>query len=119
MTTSLVDLRTRDLHLQDLARGFSEIGYHYVVERDGNIGFGRTLDQASIHDDFKLATKAISVIMVGGAGEAGQPLLNFTDEQWDSLFLLANQHEISRVVPVGACFTQAQLNSRLKLESRI
>lgn len=113
MTPSLVNLTRRDLYLKDLQRGYSDIGYHYVIERDGKLSEGRGLEYASIHDDFKYATKAVSVCLVGGLGESGEPLVNFTDAQWDSLLKLALDKTIEKVVPVASGLTDSILRQNL------
>ena len=46
-------------------RGWSDIGYHYVIELDGTIGQGRDLDRSGAHTKGQNA-RSIGVCYVGG-----------------------------------------------------
>lgn len=83
-----VELTLRDLDRRDRRHGYSMVGYHYVIRRDGRIETGRSEDVPSIHDDLKRAKDSIAVCLVGGADERGGPANNFTPEQWSALCLL-------------------------------
>jgi hypothetical protein len=76
-----VELTRADIDREDRRRGFAEIGYHYVIRRDGTVETGRSLDSASVHDDLVTAKLSVSVILVGGADEHGAPVNNFTEKQ--------------------------------------
>lgn len=43
------DFTVRQIRQWHLARGFRDIGYHYVIYRDGSIHKGRPLEQAGAH----------------------------------------------------------------------
>ena len=73
------------------ARGFLEIGYHWVIRRDGTIEVGRQLSDAGAH-----ATgynhKSIGICMVGGMSRVDSgPEDNFRDEQWSALKHIVGQ----------------------------
>lgn len=68
-------------------RGWSDIGYHYVVDIDGTIEPGRDLETAGAHCTNHNA-KSIGVCYVGGADENMQPKDTRTDAQKASLLLL-------------------------------
>ena len=55
-------------HTED--NGWSDIGYHFVVELDGDIGVGRPQERSGAHCKGKNAT-SIGVCYVGGVAENG------------------------------------------------
>lgn len=57
-------------------RGWSDIGYHYVIRRDGSIEFGRPLERIGAHVKGH-NTGSVGVCMIGST--------NFTDEQFSAL----------------------------------
>lgn len=65
---------------RQMVRNFNQtmphIGYHYVIEVDGNIAFGRHLEEIGAHVQGSNA-KTIGVCMIGTD--------KFTDAQWKSL----------------------------------
>ena len=80
----------RDWHL---ANGWSDIGYHAVIRRDGTVEPGRSLDSSpepgwqpkqgahvSGHNH-----DSVAVCLVGGLDSAGRPGMTFTVEQLDRL----------------------------------
>ena len=70
-----------DWHLQ---RGWSGIGYHFVIKRNGDLETGRDLLKDGAH--CKGNNKdTIGVCLVGGINHQGQPENNFTKEQWSTL----------------------------------
>jgi hypothetical protein len=67
----------REIDRRDRRSGFTQIGYHYVIERDGKWLPGRPELSASVHDDLNKAKDALSVCIVGSPG-------NFTIEQQEA-----------------------------------
>ena len=53
------------------ARGFSDIGYHYVIHLDGRVEEGRNVDIAGAHCTGHNAN-SIGVVYVGGCGKDGK-----------------------------------------------
>lgn len=72
----------RRWHTED--NGWSDIGYHFVVELDGDIGVGRPQERSGAHCKGKNAT-SIGVCYVGGIAENGTAEDTRTDEQKVSL----------------------------------
>lgn len=71
------------------ARGWSDIGYHGVIRRDGMYEPGRSDDQMGAHArGHNLDT--LAVCLVGGITEGGAPENNFTPEQFDTLEAVLN-----------------------------
>lgn len=78
----------RDWHVKE--RGWRDIGYHFVIRRDGVIEKGRPLDYIGAH--VKGHNKgSIGVCLVGGRGKDDKPKNNFTAPQWISLDIIIGQ----------------------------
>ena len=77
----------RRWHVQD--RGWKDIGYHYLIDRDGNIATGRSVDQIGAHVQGH-NTGTIGVCLIGGHGssEKDQFADHFTADQEAQLRLL-------------------------------
>lgn len=65
-------------------RGWSDIGYHYVVRRDGTVEKGRPLNQTGAHVQ-GWNKNNIGICLEGGLDDQFQPSNNFTREQWRAL----------------------------------
>lgn len=68
-------------------RGWSDIGYHYVIDLDGTIEPGRDIETAGAHCTGHNA-KSIGICYVGGCDEKMQPKDTRTEAQKASLLLL-------------------------------
>lgn len=70
----------RNWHVND--RGWNDIGYHYVITRDGRVATGRPVDRVGAHVAGH-NTGTIGVSLVGGFGSAADDQFadNFTPEQ--------------------------------------
>jgi len=71
-------------------RGWSDIGYHYVVYRDGSIHKGRSVDIAGAHTA-GYNTHSIGVVYVGGLDKFGNPKDTRTPEQKAALVKLLSR----------------------------
>lgn len=65
-------------------RGWSDIGYHYVITRKGKIETGRP-EGKSPAAQRGANTGTIAVCMVGGIDAEGNPDADYTDGQWQAL----------------------------------
>lgn len=65
------DYTTADIKRWHLARGFSDIGYHYVIYRDGSIHKGRDEKVAGAHCTGQ-NTCSIGVCYIGGVANDGK-----------------------------------------------
>ena len=73
----------RDWHVN--GNGWADIGYHYVIRRDGTLELGRPISKAGAHTTGH-NTNSIGICLVGGVKEDGKtPESNFTDAQWATL----------------------------------
>jgi len=59
------DLRAEQIHQAHLNRGFNEIGYHFVILRDGSLQRGRDINKAGAHA-LRRNEHSIGVSFVGG-----------------------------------------------------
>lgn len=80
----------QDVHVADIRqwhkkRGWRDVGYHFVIRRNGDVELGRPLSQTGAH--VKGHNKGnIGVCMVGGCNSELQPEDNFTLAQRKALF---------------------------------
>lgn len=72
----------RDWHVNK--NGWSDIGYHAVIRRNGQIEYGRHLDEPGAHVKGQ-NYQSVGVCLVGGINAAGDADNNFTDDQFVSL----------------------------------
>ena len=82
----MVDVGAATLHKWHLQRGFSAIGYHFVVQRGGltTPQAGRPLTRVGAHTKGS-NRRTIGICMVGGTTPTGDPQDNFTQAQYDTL----------------------------------
>lgn len=84
------DVSTEEIRQWHLDRGWSDIGYHYVVELDGTVGDGRALERAGAHASGH-NKKSIGVCYVGGVDANMEPKDTRTEAQKKALVeLLTN-----------------------------
>ncbi len=75
----------RRIHIQQ--KKWRDIGYHYVIRRNGAVEDGRPVDQIGAHCEGH-NTGTIGICLVGGISETGRPENNFTSAQFESVQLL-------------------------------
>jgi len=72
----------REMHV--LENGWLDIGYHFVIERDGMVQFGRPAWSVGAgvvgHNH-----NSLHICLVGGADAMGRGENDFTDSQWEAL----------------------------------
>lgn len=79
-------------------RGFSDIGYHFVIRRSGRIENGRPAKKPGAHAKGHNAD-SIGICLVGGIDDKGKPQNNFTEAQELALRKLLG--ELCRVYKVA------------------
>jgi len=85
------DYTIDDIRKWHKQRGFSDIGYHYVVYRDGSVHVGRDVDLIGAHCTGH-NTGSIGVCYIGGCDKDGKtPKDTRTGKQIDALFDLLVQ----------------------------
>ena len=65
-------------------RGWDDIGYHYVIRRNGDIELGRQPNIQGAHAR-GINSESLGICMIGGVDERGMPDDNFTTSQFDTL----------------------------------
>ncbi|QGZ13247.1 endolysin [Vibrio phage NF] len=72
------------------SKGWSDIGYHFVIKTDGKVQPGRPLTRngAGVKGHNK---DNIHICLIGGVDINGKSMDNFTDLQWDALRLLITE----------------------------
>ena len=79
-------------HLME--RAFLDIGYHWVIERDGSVKQGRAIDDWGAHVKGH-NHESVGICLVGGLDDEGQPHDNFTPIQKRMLeFLVAGSQSL-------------------------
>ena len=59
------DVNTETIRQWHTAKGWSDIGYHYVIELDGSVNMGRDIDRIGAHTKGH-NTGSIGICYVGG-----------------------------------------------------
>jgi len=72
----------REWHVH--GNGWNDIGYHYVIRRDGTVERGRPVEVAGAHTKGENLT-SIGICLIGGRGHNGKPEVNYTAAQWRAL----------------------------------
>lgn len=80
----------RDWHVN--RNGWSDIGYHAVIRRDGEIEFGRHFDVVGAHVQGQ-NWRSVGICLVGGVDKDNKPESNFTGDQFESLTILLDMLE--------------------------
>lgn len=79
-TPPKADIGVKEVRVMHLARGFNDIGYHFVIRRDGRVEVGRAVDMVGAHvKDYN--SISVGVSMVGGVDAKGKPEHNATPAQ--------------------------------------
>lgn len=72
----------RKWHKKD--KGWSDIGYHLVIRRDGEVELGRSIHRMGAHVKGH-NYGSIGVCLIGGVDNRMMPENNYTDNQWRAL----------------------------------
>jgi N-acetylmuramoyl-L-alanine amidase len=85
-------------------RGWSDIGYHFFIQRNGKIERGRPLERAGAHAK-GFNSKSIGICYAGGKAENGGPEDNRTDAQKRALraLIAALLHDFPAAEVLGHC----------------
>ena len=81
----------RKWHVQD--NGWRDVGYHYIIRRNGEVELGRSNRDTGAHAA-GYNHKSISLCMVGGMAEDNSAENNFTAQQWTALLDLVKQIKV-------------------------
>lgn len=81
------DVGVHEIREWHMDRGFSDVGYHYVIRRDGTVEKGRPAHRRGAHVQGH-NTKNLGICLVGGVNQKGNAQANYTTDQWHALRLL-------------------------------
>lgn len=79
-TYARMDIGVKEIRQWHLERGFNDIGYHYVIRRDGTVEKGRSLEIIGAHAQ-GYNSNSIGICYAGGKDDDGKPEDNRTLEQ--------------------------------------
>lgn len=82
-----MDIGVKEIRKWHMDKGWSDVGYHWVIRRDGTIEDGRPVNLIGAHTR-GYNKKSLGLAMVGGVDENMRPEANFTGKQWHSLGLM-------------------------------
>lgn len=89
MDVGVAEIRRWHIDAPPKGNGWADIGYHYVIRRDGHIEDGRPLSKQGAHCAARSGNVAsIGICLVGGVRRQGKTLVaenNFTPAQWLAL----------------------------------
>lgn len=83
-TRPSMDIGAKDIRRWHKAKGWSDIGYHYVIRRDGRVEKGRPDARVGAHVR-GYNRDSLGVCLVGGVNENLVPENNYTEAQWEAL----------------------------------
>lgn len=85
-TRAVQNIGAKEIRQWHRAQGWSDIGYHYVIRRDGTVETGRAPD-TSVGSHVKgHNANSVGICLVGGLNNATYaPENNFTSAQWFAL----------------------------------
>ncbi len=75
----------RRIHINE--KEWRDIGYHFVIRRNGTVENGRPIEQIGAHC-LNHNSKSIGICLAGGISETARAENNFTPAQFESLQLL-------------------------------
>ena len=101
-TPPLMDIgveKIREWHVKD--NGWDDVGYHYVITRNGTIEPARPEEMQGSHAP-KVNHRSIGICMIGGSDVNGGWSNNFTHAQWVTLkallLKLTSKYDIKKII---------------------
>lgn len=83
-TKAGMDIGLREIRQWHKEQGWLDVGYHFIIRRDGTIEEGRPVDVVGSHAK-GWNERSVGVCLVGGVDAKGQPEANFTPAQMHEL----------------------------------
>lgn len=80
-------------HWHVVENGWDDVGYHYIIKRDGTLQTGRDESMVGSHARAVNGT-SLGVCLIGGSDKSGKWENNFTEEQFESLKTLITKLKI-------------------------
>ena len=95
------DIGVAEIRVMHKQRGFNDVGYHYVLRRDGRVEKGRADTVAGAHVQ-GVNSVSLGICLVGGVDAKGQPENNYTSAQFAALqsllTKLQGQHPVAEIL---------------------
>jgi hypothetical protein len=85
-----LDIGAATIRRWHLAKGWADIGYHYVIRRNGVVEGGRPVHTVGAHTRGQNSA-SVGICMVGGVDNNQKAEDNFTEAQWRSLHKLVDE----------------------------
>lgn len=85
------DIGVKEIRKMHTDKGWSDIGYHDVIRRDGTHEIGRSISRIGAHVKGH-NRENIGICLVGGIDKNGKPENNFTPEQLSTLRYLITRY---------------------------
>jgi len=79
-----MDIGVAEIREWHRERGFQDVGYNYIIRRDGSVEDGR-IEGATLAHAYGFNKNSIAICLVGGVNEFNAPEANFTGEQGATL----------------------------------
>ena len=79
-----MDIGRKEINEWHVNKGWSGIGYHFVIRRNGKVETGRAVEEIGAHAE-GYNSVSVGVCLVGGVNDKKIPEANFTPAQWDAL----------------------------------
>jgi N-acetyl-anhydromuramyl-L-alanine amidase AmpD len=90
-TRGIQDVGVKEIRSWHKAKGWKDVGYHFVIRRNGKVELGRPEGDIGSHVQ-GYNTASIGICMVGGLDDkTWRPSNNFTALQWKALTTLVAQ----------------------------
>ena len=86
-TKPTMDIGVREIRQWHVQQGWLDVGYHFVIRRDGTIEEGRPHDVIGSHVKAR-NSDSIGICLVGGVDDKLRPADNLTDHQKAALQVL-------------------------------
>lgn len=83
-TPPSMNIGLREIRQWHKEKGWLDVGYHFIIRRDGTIEDGRDVGAIGAHCEGKNYT-SVGVCLVGGVDAGGKPQANFTPQQMQAL----------------------------------
>jgi N-acetylmuramoyl-L-alanine amidase len=84
-TRAIQDVGAADIRRWHKAQGWSDIGYHYVIRRNGKVEAGRAVDAIGSHVK-GYNHNSVGICLAGGLNNTTfKPENNYTPQQWAAL----------------------------------
>lgn len=103
------DFTTADIKRWHLARGFSDIGYHYVIYRDGSVHAGRNVNISGAHCTGH-NSHSIGICYIGGLDKNGKSKDTRTKEQVGSLLTLISS--LKKIYPKAIVYGHCNFSNK-------